>query len=254
VFDTENNGWVVLKRMCEVLGLDANAQKQRLDRSHWATACMIHAVGNDGKQREMYCVSVDTVPMWLATIDANRCQESVRPKLELFQKEAAKVLANWAKGMFYQSMLPQDYLSAMKALVVSTETNMELTKLNNQLINRVAVAIQKETLHDTIMAANDSLSMQEVAALLNIPGLGRNTLFEFLRNIKVLNECNLPYRHYIDMGLFRVIETPYQGSNGQTKAQCVTRVHQKGVGFILRQLIKHGVVADGKLQSSKYIR
>ena len=40
--NADGKGYVVLKRLCENLGLDANGQKQRLQRDpKWCT-CMIH--------------------------------------------------------------------------------------------------------------------------------------------------------------------------------------------------------------------
>jgi hypothetical protein len=49
VFDSDNNSWVALKRMCEVLGIDTPTQWQKLKESKWATVGLIPTVGTDGK-------------------------------------------------------------------------------------------------------------------------------------------------------------------------------------------------------------
>lgn len=87
--------WVVVKRVCEALGVDWEGQRQRLrdeSRCPWAVACMTQATGNDGKSYEMFCVDLDTLPMWLATIDVGRVKPGAREKLIAYQRECARVL------------------------------------------------------------------------------------------------------------------------------------------------------------------
>jgi hypothetical protein len=45
-----------------------------------------------GRQQEAFLIDLDTLPMWLATIDVSRVAEGVRPKLIRFQKECVQVL------------------------------------------------------------------------------------------------------------------------------------------------------------------
>ncbi|MFO0580510.1 MAG: phage antirepressor N-terminal domain-containing protein [Polyangia bacterium] len=96
---TEAQGWLVLKPACEALGIDAEAQRKRLERTAWATASIMEAVGADGRQREMYCLRSDRVAMWLATIDTARIADpEARQRLELWQCHAADALDRWARG------------------------------------------------------------------------------------------------------------------------------------------------------------
>jgi hypothetical protein len=87
--------WVVLRRACEALGIPYEGQRQRLQdsgRSPWATTSMMLVVAQDQKQREVVVIDLDTLPMWLATIDSSRVAEHVREKLVVYQKECARVL------------------------------------------------------------------------------------------------------------------------------------------------------------------
>lgn len=91
---TEVDGtiWVPVKRVCEALGLTANAQATKLKSQPWATTTIIVAVAEDGRKRELFCVHIETLPMWLATVDAARVRPEAQTKLVTFQCEAAKAL------------------------------------------------------------------------------------------------------------------------------------------------------------------
>ena len=78
--------------------------------------------------------------------------------------------------------------------------------------------------------------MDKVAKTLNM-GVGRNKLFEFLRDKKVLMPNNNPYQRYVDLEWFRCIESRYSLPNGDTKIYIKTVVLQKGLDGI-RKLLK----------------
>ena len=96
----------------------------------------------------------------------------------------------------------------------------------------------KAEFFDTVADSKTAISMNEVAKVLNIKGYGRNNLFEFLRNSKVLDRWNVPYQRYVDNGWFRVIEQHYQ-KNGEPIVTTKTLVYQKGVDGI-RKMIEKG--------------
>lgn len=84
--------WVSLRRICEALMLSFPAQTVKLRAKLWATVAMIATVADDGRRRSVTCIDLDSLPMWLATIDAGRVAPAIRPKLLAYQREAAKVL------------------------------------------------------------------------------------------------------------------------------------------------------------------
>ena len=86
--------WLPLKRVSEALGLNARAQIRRLQRQPWATAGLKPAVAEDGKTRELFCIHLDCLPMWLATIESSRVAPEIRDKLVHYQRECAQVLRN----------------------------------------------------------------------------------------------------------------------------------------------------------------
>lgn len=84
--------WVVVKRVCEALDIQPHGQAEKLKGKAWATTQMICAVAEDGKAREVFAISLDSLPMWLATIDPSKVRPEIRTKLEHYQVECARVL------------------------------------------------------------------------------------------------------------------------------------------------------------------
>ena len=93
----------------------------------------------------------------------------------------------------------------------------------------------KVEFYDQIIDSKDTIDIGSLAKTLNIRNLGRNKLFEILRERKILDSKNQPYQTYIDRGYFRTIETSYiQG--GDVKIHIKTVVFQKGVDYINKLL------------------
>lgn len=85
--------WISLRRACESLGLDVDSQRAKLKSKAWATCTVMSTVQvGDDQAREVFCLHLDSVPMWLATIEPSRVAEGVREKLVAYQREAARVL------------------------------------------------------------------------------------------------------------------------------------------------------------------
>lgn len=145
--------------------------------------------------------------------------------------------------------LPKDY---KEALQLSIKKQKQLTKALEQLYEKETV-IEQKTLQleqqkhkvdffDLVIDSKSAVDMRKVAAVIGIKDLGRNNLFEFLRNSKILSRGNIPYRQYIDSGYFRVIEQEYKNSKGEVKMRCKTVVFQKGVDYIIKRLREAGYV------------
>jgi anti-repressor protein len=99
---------------------------------------------------------------------------------------------------------------------------------------RIAELEPKAAFYDQVAACKDAIEMRNVAAVLNIPDFGRNKLFAMLRERKIIDRGNLPYREYQDRGYFRVIEKPWYDSQGEVHIVLVTLTTQKGLEYIRR--------------------
>jgi hypothetical protein len=86
--------YVAVRHMCKALGLTTAPQTRRIKR---------HAILADGYKGVTILVTpggrqrtgmlrVDLVPLWLTGISTKAVKEEIRPKLEMYQREAARVL------------------------------------------------------------------------------------------------------------------------------------------------------------------
>ena len=82
--------------------------------------------------------------------------------------------------------LPQDYLSALKALVVSEEEKQKLLAENTSMK-------PKADFYDAVVSTESLLSMGDTAKLINKKGVGRNNLYKILKARKILMADNIPY-------------------------------------------------------------
>jgi len=135
------------------------------------------------------------------------------------------------------------------ALVEEVLTNPDtLIKLATQLKEARAEAqklLPKAEFYDTVTGANcrSVVDMGACAKVINYRDVGRNKLFEILRDEKILMPDNIPYQRYVDSGCFRVIESKYNRPNGDTDVYFKTVVYQKGIAMIKRILDKRGYIA-----------
>lgn len=106
---------------------------------------------------------------------------------------------------------------------------------------KIAELEPKAAFFDQVADSKTALQMRDAAATLNIPGLGRNNLFQKLRALGILDDKNIPYRQYQDNGYFRVVETQWTDKHGEPQISLKTLVYQKGLEYIRRQLHKAGV-------------
>jgi len=121
--------------------------------------------------------------------------------------------------------------SFREALLLAAEQQAQI----EQQQMRIEEMKPKEDFFDQVTDSKDACDMATVAKVLNM-GVGRNKLFEILRDKKVLQERNAPYQSYIDRGWFRVIESKYTKPNGDMCVNYKTIVYQKGIDGIRKLL------------------
>lgn len=217
--------WVALRRLCEPLELGFNGQHDKLasqERAPWATTRVMRMVAEDGKIREVFCLELDCVPMWLATLDSSRVAPHLREKIVLFQKEATKAL----RDHFFKAPKPAPpptRAEIARMLLIECERAEKLEAEKQVLEHTVDTLVAEveavdarnaelepiaET-HKELTDANGLSSMTQVAMSIK-EGLQR--LYQWLREdgfIQPFPSC-LPYQQHIDSGLFDLICVPYQ--------------------------------------------
>lgn len=123
-----------------------------------------------------------------------------------------------------------------KALQISQRTLEEkdnIIKQKDLLIQEQSKSIAFVKL---VNEATGTKSMKEFADSLGIVGLGRNTLYELLREMGIiLYNDTIPYRKYIDQGYLTVNENIAR--NGELV--CSTRITPKGQVWLTKKILKH---------------
>lgn len=156
--------------------------------------------------------------------------DSRKPEAKKFRKWiTSEVLPSIRKNGSYsvQPKLPS-YAEALRQLADKVEENERLQLENKEMK-------PKAEFFDTVADSKTAISMNDIAKVLGIKGMGRNNLFEFLRNEKILMSNNVPFQIYVDRGYFRVIEQKYM-KNGEPCMNIKTLVYQKGVDFISKTI------------------
>lgn len=123
-----------------------------------------------------------------------------------------------------------------RALKMADQTIERLKENNAILLEDNQRMKPKEEFFDAVAGSKDAIEIGKVAKVLNYPGVGRNKLFEILRDKGVLMRDNTPYQKYIDNGCFRTIEQKYHTPDGETRINIKTLVYQKGVDYIRKML------------------
>lgn len=126
---------------------------------------------------------------------------------------------------------PELAIKAFTALKEEREKNKALQAENERMK-------PKEEFFDAVTDSKDAIDIGQVAKVLNYQGIGRNKLFEILRNNGILKQNNEPYQKYVDCGYFRVIEQKYEVRPGEIRINIKTLVFQKGVDYIRKILEK----------------
>jgi len=130
-----NGEHVVLKPLCERLGIDAQAQQRRIMRATWGRkGAAIMAVPSAGGVQQTFCLHRKRLAMWLATLDANRTRVEVRPYLEALQERAADVLDAYFSG---HPTLGPSYEQGLR------EGQDQARAALSEVMDRLAAAVQR---------------------------------------------------------------------------------------------------------------
>lgn len=227
--------WVSLRRMCEALGLDVEAQRQKLssrERTPWAVTCMTKATAADGKNYTSFCLDLDSVPMWLATIDASRVRDEARVKIVILQREAARVL--------------RDHFLGPKPLALPTRTEFARMLLaESERADRLEAEVKllgpKADFYDQVAESTNTTSIAAVAKTL---GYGRNRFFHALRGAEIIEQNSvLPRQEHIDSGRFVVVSGVHQRTAGP-ETHFTAKVTGKGFVYLAKRFGKKGVTYE----------
>ena len=128
---------------------------------------------------------------------------------------------------------PQTFAEALK---LAYEQQLIIEEQKQKLIE----AEPKVEFYDTVTGSDTTIDLGQAAKVLNYKGLGRNKLFQYLRDKDILMSGNTPYQKYVDAGYFRLIETTWNTPNNDSMIYLKTVVYQKGLDFLSKVIEKDG--------------
>lgn len=89
----DGEAYVPVRPICEVLGLDWKSQHRKLTSpDSEALVARIVTAGADHKNREMFCIHIADLLIWLSGLTLSRVKEDVRPALKKMKAELRLLL------------------------------------------------------------------------------------------------------------------------------------------------------------------
>lgn len=203
----------VLKDVCEVLDLAHRVVRQRLSDD----VCTTYPIEDQlGRMQDTTVINEDGL--------YDVILESRKPEAKAFRK--------WVTGTVLPSIRKTGSFNLDNPQQLIAVALIEAQKLLESKDQQIAIMKPKAEFFDQVANSKSAIDFNSAAKVLKLPGMGRNNLFEFLRNEGILMQNNQPYQRYIDAGLFRVIEQKYTKPNGDININIKTLVYQKGLDYI----------------------
>lgn len=137
----------------------------------------------------------------------------------------------------------QQLIELEKAWNTPEQVMARALKLADKTISQLKLQIEEQKplveFANKVSDSSNLIDMGKMAKLLKDEDIkiGRNRLFEWLRNKEILMKNNMPYQRYIESGYFQVKESTYETPYG-TKTQQTTYVTGKGQIYITEKLRK----------------
>lgn len=125
VTDDSGNIFVPVKPICQAIGIDHDAQRQRIKRHRKlsSVAVTITATGADGKSYEMLALPLQYVYGWLFSIDLSMVAESALPTVEKYQDECYDILYH-------------HFTASMQHTIETNKAEIELLQQINSAMSR----------------------------------------------------------------------------------------------------------------------
>lgn len=122
-------GLVPIKPICEVLGVDAKAQREKLNSNplYAPVGVLSTSTGADGKQYDMLCLPFEYCLAWMLGINSSNVREDIREKLLDYQRACVEVL----KRHFIGNMRKQAEINQLEIRLL--ERINELTESKNRI-------------------------------------------------------------------------------------------------------------------------
>ncbi len=228
----DNQPWWVLKDVTDVLEIERGTRiVERLDDDEVRLTYVTDAIG---RKQQTYIVNEPGL--------YNVIIRSDKPEAKNFKRWIThEVLPAIRKHGAYMTPDTIEKAITNPDFIIQLATKLKEHQAEIAAQNRYIKALEpKAEFFDQVADSKTAIEIGEAAKVLNM-GIGRNKLFQFLREQGILMNNNQPYQQYIDRGYFRVIEQKYTKPDGTTHINIKTLVYQRGLDYI-RKLLKKPLI------------
>lgn len=99
ICDASGQGYIIVKRTCESIGLSYERQFRKLKEADWDPGVALMAIPDArGHHQETCVIPWESFPMWMTTIATGRVRPEFRERLRVFKTQARDVLAERFAG------------------------------------------------------------------------------------------------------------------------------------------------------------
>lgn len=230
--DAQGNPWFVGKDVAEVLGYErtTKAIKDHVDEEDIDEVPIQDSIGR------MQNTPIINESGLYSLVLGSKLESAKRFKKWVTSEVLPSIRQNGGYIANQENLTPEQVVA--NALIVA----QSIIANKDRLISEMK---PKAEFFDAVAGSKTAIPMGDVAKVLGY-GKGRNNLFRFLRDEKVLMQDNRPYQRYVDMGYFRVVEQKYTKPSGEVAISIKTLVYQKGVSFIGKLLERSFVNAKSQ--------
>lgn len=169
------------------------------------------------------------------------------PSAEKFQDwvcgEVIPTIRKTGKYDVQQKQLPQSYAEALRMLANEVEERERVKKQNALLTQQAQTNAPKVELAEKVLDTQGAYLIRQVAKAI---GVSVQFLYQWMRSKSLITQRNEPYADFTKRKILTARISEYTDSQGFRRTKMTAYVTNEGVMYILKRLIKEGVLAPSK--------
>jgi anti-repressor protein len=241
---------LVLEKEFKVYGTKEEPLFMAVDVADWIenknVSQMLNKIDEDEKALyTMYRADSSTHKQWFLTEDGiyEVLMQSRKPIAKQFKKEVKNILKQIRQtGGYIPIEKEDDEMTILsKALMIAQSTLEKKDILIEQQSKQLIEQQPKVESFEDLIESKGNIKLKDLAYQLNIDGLGRNELYEFLRYMNVFQKTNknIPYQKYIDQKYFEVKLSSFYKPNGDLANCQLVFVTPLGIARVQKFVKEH---------------
>lgn len=164
-----------------------------------------------------------------------------KEKIVEIKEESKQALQDTKTMLLGKVVLSNNEKERLELLTNIEGINRKLINIiKNETIEELEEKYKKINSVETIINKDVTMTMDEFCKSINVKGYGRNNMFKYLRNKKVLKEDNTPYSTHLEK--FNIKNNT---SNKRVYSQPL--VTNEGAKYIIKMLKKDNLIDDSKV-------